>query len=351
MFDQRRSPNGFLQRFFTVKPGGIYQGKKVGMDIVRSGEAVATVITPGGALNMNKLDQFTAKEFEPPAYGEAVPFNVIDLLARMAGADPFDAATRPYTAQLMAYMVRGYGLINDKIIRGVELQAAQILQNGQLSLTDKNGVVRYTLDFRPKAELYPTATTPWGTAGYDVLADLEALGAAIRANGKVTPNVVILGSRAARDAKDDPKIQAQLNNRRYETGIIAPEIGADSGATRIGRVVAGDYEYELWSYPETYDHEQTGVPTKYVGDDRAIMLSTNTRLDRTSAVVPLPLGPDPRVASIMPGRMTSAARGGNFDVTPNLYCTPNGKEVVGELESRTLLVPAQIDGFGCLRTR
>ena len=54
------------------------------------------------------------------------------------------------------------------------------------------------------------------------------------------------------------------------------------------------------------------------------------------------------MASIMPGRMVSSEEG--FDVTPNLYCTPNGKQIMGELESRPLLVPVQIDGFGCLDT-
>jgi hypothetical protein len=50
----------------------------------------------------------------------------------------------------------------------------------------------------------------------------------------------------------------------------------------------------------------------------------------------------------MPGRLMDT--GGNIDMTPNLYCTPNGKQIMAELESRPLLIPVQIDGFGCLDT-
>jgi hypothetical protein len=78
------------------------------------------------------------------------------------------------------------------------------------------------------------------------------------------------------------------------------------------------------------------------------VLSDQTRLDFTTARVPLPLGPDPRVANIMPGRLMDV--GANLDMTPNLYCTPNGKQIMAEVESRPLLVPVQIDGFGCLTT-
>jgi hypothetical protein len=350
MFEQRRSPNMFLQRFFTLKPGGASNSKMVALDIQRFGEAVAVVVARGSGVNFNDLDIFTTKEFEPPQYGEGVSFDVNDLLERMVGVDPFSAAARPYAAQLMAYMVKGYSVINDKIVRGVELQAAQILQTGKLSLTDKDDAVRFDLDFKPKATHFPTVGTNWSNGASDKINDLGSLAEVIRKDGKVEPDVIILGRSALRNLLKDTSVKEFLDNRRYEVGTIAPQISARSGATRYGRITVDTYEFELWTYPDTYDHPNTGAPTKYIADDKVVMLSTQTRLDRVSARVPHPIGPDPRIASIMPGRLTSTAAGGNFDVTPNLYCTPNGKQVIGELESRTLLLPVQIDGFGCLDT-
>lgn len=347
VFRQSRRPNGFLQRLFTVKPGGIYNGTKVAIDVQRTGEAVAIVVKQGAGPRLNDADVFTTKEFEPPAYGEAVPFNVNDLLQRMAGVDPMTAAYQDYAGQLLAYFINSFGLIDDKIVRGVELQASQILQTGTLDLKDENGVTLYSLDFKPKATHFPTAGTAWDQAGSTKLDDLKALAKVIRADGKVNPDRLIMGDAALSEFLKDEEVQKALDNRRIDVGEIAPEM-ADSGATFYGHVWIGAYRFQIWTYPDTYTDPQTELPVEYVDEGNVIMLSTRTRLDRTSARVPLPLGPDPRVASLLPGRVSSRENG--IDVTPNVYCTPNGKQIMGELESRTLLIPVQIDGFGCLDT-
>jgi len=348
LFTQMRSPNAFLSRLFTIKPGGVYNGKKVAIDIQRFDEDVAIAITKCTGPNLNDIDEFTTKEFTPPAYGEAFPVDVCELLERMAGVDPYTAAYTEYAAQLMAIMAKGFMLIDDKIKRAVELQASQILQTGTLTLTNAAGDTVYTLDFKPKATHFPTTGTSWSTvATADPLGDLEALAAVIRSDGKLDPNMLIMGSVALKNFLANTAVQNVLDNRRIDIGAIRPEM-ADSGATFYGYVWVGTYRFEIWTYPDTFKDPQTGNPVKYIADDKVVMLSDRTRLDMTSARVPLPLGPDPRVAGLLPDRMSSRENG--FDVTPNLYASNNGKQIFGELESRPLLVPVQIDGFGCLDT-
>lgn len=349
LFSQMRSPNGFLSRFFTIKPGGIYNGDKVAIDVQRFGEDVAIAIKKCTGPNLNDFDQFTTKEFTPPAYGEAFPLDVCDLLNRMAGVDPYTAAYTEYAGQLVSMMAQGFTLIDDKIKRAVELQAAQILQTGKLTLTDEAGNTVYELDFKPKATHFPNAGTAWGTSGATPLEDLASLAKVIRADGKVNPDVLIMGESALTKFLANDDVKAQADNRRYEVAEIMPEF-ADSGATYYGHYWIGNYRFSLWSYPDTYEDPQTGDPTEYIGKDMVVMLSSKTRLDMTSARVPLPLGPDPRVAGLLPGRMSSRAAGANFDVTPNVYATTNGKQIMGELESRPLLVPVQIDGYGAIDT-
>lgn len=347
LFRQMRSSANFLSRLFTIKPGGIYKGAKVAIDIQRFGEDVAIVVRKCTGPNLNDFDIFTTKEFTPPEYGEAFPLDVCDLLTRMAGVDPFSAEGVEYQAQMVAHMAQGFVLIDDKIKRAVELQASQILQTGTLVLTDENGDTRYELDFQPKATHFPTVTIDWDQATSTKLADLESLAGVIRADGKVDPDMLIMGAEALRNFLADTDVQAQLDNRRMTLGEIAPQF-VDSGATFYGSVWVGTYMFSIFAYPETFTDPQAGTPTKYIEDDKVVMLSSRTRLDMTAAEVPLPLGPDPRVAGLLPGRMTSREDG--FDVTPNVYATPNGKQIMGELESRPLLVPVQIDGFGCLDT-
>ena len=170
----------------------------------------------------------------------------------------------------------------------------------------------------------------------------------IRSDGKIDPDMLIMGATALNNFLDNAKVQARLDNRRISIGEIRPSM-VDSGATFYDHIWVGSYRFEIWTYPDTFADPQTGNPTKYVADDKVIMLSSRTRLDMTSARVPLPIAPDPRVAGLLPGRMSS--REASFDVTPNVYATPNGKQIMGELESRPLLIPVQIDGFGCLDTQ
>jgi len=347
MYSEERSPNLFLTRHFSLKVGGIYHGKKVAIDIQRFDEDVAVVVTECTGPNLNDFDRYTTKEFIPPAYGEAFPLDVCELLDRMAGVDPFTAAYQGYAQDLVSKMALGFLLIDDKIKRAVELQASQILQTGQLSLINKKGAVAYTLDFKPKATHFPTVSVSWSGATSTKLADLESLANVIRADGKIDSDQLIFGATALRHFIQDDEVKEALDNRRYEIGEVRPEF-RDSGATFYGFIWVGTYKFEMWAYPETYKHPSTGTVTKYVGTDNVIMKSSKTRLDITSAKVPLPLGPDPRVASLLPGRMSSTDAG--FDVTPNVYPTTNGKQIMGELESRPLLIPVHIDGFGCLDT-
>jgi hypothetical protein len=348
-FIQRRSPNGFLQSLFTIKPGNIYNGKKVSIDIQRFGEQIALVVEHGTGPRLNDLDIFTTKEFTPPQYGEALPFDVEDLVERMVGVDPFTAAYTEYSSQLLAYMITGFAAIDDKIKRAVELQASQILTTGKLDLKDDAGATLYSLDFQPKATHFVTTGTSWGPGVGDPIGDLQSLANVIRADGKVNPDRLIFGDGVAlREFLNNAEVQSLLDNRRFEMGEIAPQF-ANSGATFYGFIWIGAYKFEIWCNPEMYeDPENPGTLLPYVPGDKVIMLSSQTRLDRTSARVPLPLGPDPRVSGLLPGRVSSSDA--NFDVTPNMHCTPNGKQIMGELESRTLLIPVQIDGFGCLDT-
>lgn len=347
LFTQMRSPSNFLTRFFTLKPGGDYNGDKVTIDIERYDEDVAIAITKCTGPNLNDIDQFTTKEFKPPAYGEAFPLDVCELLNRMAGVDPYSAAYTSYASQLVSKMMKGFMLVDHKIQRAVELQASQIMQTGKLTLTNKTGSTVYELDFKPKATHFPTVSTSWSDPAADPLSDLEALAKVIRADGKVNPDILIMGETALRNFLENDAVQAVLDNRRIEVGEIMPQFN-DSGATMYGFIWIGNYRFSIWSYPDTYKDPQTGQPVEYIAPDKVVMTSSRTRMDMTFARVPLPLGPDPRVEGLLPGRVTSTAE--DFDVTPNVYATPNGKQVMGELESRPLLVPVQIDGFGCLDT-
>ena len=159
LFIHRRMPSPFLQSFFTMKPGNAYNGKTIELDIQRFGEDVAVAMKAGTESNINQMDLVTTKEFTPPAYGEAVPVDVNDLLARTAGVDPYTDAYNGFAAKLINKLNTAFQVIRDMITRAVEQQASQILQTGKLTLKNRGGDEVYVIDFKPKATHFPTVTT------------------------------------------------------------------------------------------------------------------------------------------------------------------------------------------------
>lgn len=346
-FLEERETKRFLSNFFTMKRGGSFSGTKVAIDVKRFGEDVATVVKRSTGPNLNDVDVYTTKEFTPPSYDEAIQFKMDDLLARGVGVDPFTAAYVDYMVALIDYMVTGFAQIDAKIQRAVEIQASQVLQTGKLDLKDKNGVTTYKLDYKPKAAHFPDVTVSWSSTSSTKEKDLLALAKVIRGDCGLNCNILIMGETALSEFINDSTIQALADNRRIELINISPSM-KESGATFYGVYKLGTYEFQLWAYPGTYKDPETGDTTEYVGTSNVIMLSDKTRLDMVASKVVQVFPPDPRVASLIPSRLVS--RDAGLDITPNVYLTPNGAEVMGELRTNPLLVPVQIDGFGTLNT-
>lgn len=340
LFSQSRAPTGFLTSLFQSRPGNRFSGEEVSFDVQRFDEEVAIAITPGSGPRQNKFDNFTNKKIVPPWYNEGMPLNVNDLLQRMAGHDPFSASYESYGADLVSKVNQGLGLLDAKIQRAMELQAAQVITEGTVTSVDENGDTIYTIDYNMKAAHKITAGTDWSNAAAGIITDLLTASGLVRTNGKARPGMALLGKDVVGYVLNNTEIKARLDNRRMELGTINPAYQA-SGAVYYGDLQVGPYRLELWTYPEEYKHPQTGNATPYIPDDYCVVMASNPRFDRVSAAVPLPIGPDPRVAKFLPGRLASD----QFDVTPNAYCSADGKTLQIDLESRTLMVPTQIDSF------
>ena len=109
---------------------------------------------------MNSEDLYTNKGFKPPIHKEAIPINSYDLIKRMPGDSPFKEPD--FRANVITRMFNGMTKVERKIRRSIEVQASQVLQTGQVTLTDYNGNALYTLDYKPKPSHFPTTGTSLG---------------------------------------------------------------------------------------------------------------------------------------------------------------------------------------------
>lgn len=339
----------FLTSFFTFRPENIKRGETVAYDVEREGRPVAVAVKRYRDGNKNDFTLFTNKELTPASYNEEAPLNMASLnQTRPFGEDPFTASSSiSYTASMVAYITKVFAMLLDMIRRGVEIQASQILQTGQLSLTDKNGVAEFDLDFFPKATHFPTVGTLWSVGGADPLADIRSLADVIVADGRVTPSILIFGSQAWSEFSQNAIVTANLDNRRVNEGTINPGMASRGGVFK-GTFATGVYNFEMWLYNGSFDEPNGGANTFYVDAEKVIMLSPETRLITAALEVVDPLPPNPQTAFMQPPQLDNFSEG--YSVKPKVYPTANGDAIIANLKSNILLIPVGIDEFGCLST-
>lgn len=345
VYDQMKSPTMFLSGFFSTPAVNFHNTEEVEIDIVRSEEDIATVITDmTTGSNVKTFDGFTNKSFLPPIYSEAAALNSFDLMKRNAGENPFQNPDFQASATLRA--MRQFRSLEAMVRRGVELQASQVLQTGVLTLTDKSGNAAYSLDYKPKATHFPTVGTSWASAAGDKLGDVDALAQVIRNDGLSDPDVLIFGDNAWKNFIEDDGVKALLDNRRMQLGDVRPE-GRGEGATFMGNIWIGSYRYEMWTYSGRYKHPATGVITRFLDVNNVIVMSSTGRLDLTFGSIPL-VGSGARALPGLPRRINLT--GGGFGMTTNSWITPSGENLFVSAGTRPLCIPTAIDTYGAIIT-
>lgn len=343
-------PVMFLTGFFQSPAVNFYNSEEVEIDIIRDDEDIAIVledISQGYRLNTNDL--YTNKSFKPPAYKEAVPINSFDLIKRMPGQDPFQ--NPDYRSAVITRMFSAMTLVERKIRRALELQAAQILQTGRLTLRDSAGNSLFTMNFSPKTTHFPTVTTAWTASGSTPLADLNSLAEVIRNDGLTDPDQLIMGIDAYNAFIEHQDVQDALDNRRMDRGAIVP-IENRGGANYRGTIDIGNYPFDIWTYGARYKDPQTNAKTQYIATDKVIMRASSGRMDATFGAIPnigQLVGAQNAAAALLPelpGRFSNQA--GGMDLFTNAWLTNDGEQLMAGIGARPLLIPTAIDTFGCL---
>jgi hypothetical protein len=348
MYRQDAPVPSFFSRMFVATARSMFNTDAIEIDIQRSGEKVAVVISDlSTGARFTSLDQFTNKEFKPPILGEGFVINKFQLLNRMGGDHPF--ASVEFQSKANQLVMENSREVEEMIRRHIELQCAQILQTGTLSLVDEKGNVAYVLDFKAKATHFPTSAIAWDQAGATRLADLEALGDVNRVDGKRTSDQLIFGSAAWNNFINSDEVKEALDNRRISIGNVVG--GTDMGdGKNNGTLTIGPYQYELWTYDGRYDDPANNdVSTPYMDPAKVIVRSSSGRMDAAFGAVPSLVAPEQRVLKYLPPRLSVTGAGG-IDLYPNAWVTEDGSVLKASLQARPLMIPVAIDTYGCLDT-
>jgi len=347
MYREMRPTEMFLSNLFRAPRENYYNSQTIEIDIERSDESVAIVMTDlATGYNMFSEDQYTNKEFLAPVLKEASPLNAFDLIKRQSGQNPFQEPN--FVANAMRQTMKKMRKLEDRARRHIELQASQVLQTGTLSLIDNDGVVRYALDYKPKSTHFPTSGTTWGQTGSDESGDLISLANVIRGDGRMDPTVLIFGQTAFEVGMgENGNLRGRFETRRLDLGTISPFRPRAGGGQYRGVMDLGNYKFDVWTYNGRYDHPQTGANTQFVDPGKVICFTPGARLNATFGSIPRFAPIDPRVRPFIPARRI---RGDRMDLNVNGWISDDGEQLIVGVGTRPLLIPTAIDTYGCLTT-
>jgi hypothetical protein len=278
VYRERISPLAFLRSFFPTKESVT---KFVSIDVQRGSEKVAVDVQRGTEGNRNTFNKSTEKIFEPPYYKEFFDATQLDLYDKLFGLD--GEVDNEVLAQLIDDIADKYVMLTDKIERAYELQCAQVLETGIVTLN-----AGINIDFKRKAgSLVDNSGSTWATGTNDPLSHLEAGANFLRQTGKSQGGIVnvIMGSAAFSAFIANATVKARADIRNFSLDSIRLPQRNSVGAVLQGEVAGGSYAFRLWTYPEYYENS-SGVMTPYVNPKKVILLPETPRFKLAFAGVP-----------------------------------------------------------------
>lgn len=337
----------FLSSFFQSPQRNFFDTEEVEVDIKRGGRRIAIAvhdITSGARKNVSDL--FQNKKFKPPVLKESAPLTVEQVaFNREPGEDPFSDQRLNQRASAKAMMITSE--LEEMHRRTIELQAAQVLSGGVVTLVNQNNNTIYELDFQVRPTHHTTAATAWGSVGATPLGDIETIGKNIVTNGKSIPGILVFGSKAWNAFFNTPEVQEALNLRRANIVEVDPA-SRGMGAVAQGRIWIGQYQYEMWTYDGQYEDPVTGDTKYYLEEDQVLVLSKEARLDLVFGNVPRFGRSDREVLNFVPDRVSN--RSGGMDLILFAKMNDDKTAIDIEVDSRPLCVPTAIDTFGSIKT-
>lgn len=338
---------GFFTSFFNDVV--FHNSAKIDLDVRRDGARIAPVLTALGVGNHRvESRKITNNEFTPPVYGLEFSLSVYDAMKRQIGVDPY--ADVNFLRNVQEQFLLEMPSCELMIRRGVELQCAQVLKSGGLTLPDATGATGFTLDYLPKStHKYVGVSNDWDlSSGTTRLLDVRGTCNLVFNDSGLVPKYVIMGELAKEAFMGDAEVQNQI--LKTGTGIgeqVPPQIR--NGGAYHGRVSVGQFVCEIWTATGFYESYPSGTATKYLGDWDVIVLGENATLTLTYGGIPRAVPVDPRLAPLAIGRASSAES--RIDFNTNAWFSLDGTQLFGSVGARPLAIPKSIDAFASLNTK
>lgn len=289
VYQERIKPTDFLQSFF---PLDIVPTKTFSIEVERTGEKVAIDTVRGTEGNRNTFSRSTEKIYEPPFFREYLDYTELDLYDRVLGSQ--GNANAPLFLALANQGADRLGMIIDKIKRAKEIQCAQVLRSGIVTM--RYGVTG-SIDYKRKATSIVDVGADYFATNSDPFAVFEKGGNFLRQIGRQGDGTynAILGTDALRDLLANTKFTTRQNLFNMALDAVVAPAGTrnGAGATFHGTITCGTYKVQLWAYPQFYDLDNgdgTFTSTPYWDPKYVVMVPSKPRFKMVHCAVPMLIG-------------------------------------------------------------
>jgi hypothetical protein len=295
VYRERIAPTEFLQNLFPVVTVGT---KSTSIEVERFGEKVAIDVVRGTEGNRNTFSKSTEKIFEPPFFREYFDMTEMDLYDRVIGSQ--GNAQVPLFVQLVNESADRLGKLVDKIRRAKEIQCAQVLETGIVTM---NQGVTATINYARKATSFVDLVSTSGyftTGSNNPFTAFEAGCNFLRKVGRSADGVfnAIVGADVLTALLANSTFTTRQNLFNMALDQVQGPIRNGAGATFHGIITAGAYKVQLWAYPQFYDLATTDAngnvtgytSTPYWNPKKVVMMPINPRFKMVHCAVPQLIG-------------------------------------------------------------
>ncbi|MGR3177850.1 MAG: major capsid protein [Candidatus Anammoxibacter sp.] len=279
VYKETTRPTSFLRSFFRVVENDT---KLLSIEVMRGTEKIAVDVLRGTEGNRNDFSRSSEKIFEPPYFREYFDATDLDFYDRLFGAAGGQVDVLTFEGWLVK-VAEKLRLLQDKIERAYELQAAQVFSSGIVTLVNGDNI-----DFKRKAAslLVLGGGDLWSAAASDPISDLKVAAKFLRTAGKSTGGVVnaVFGELALDAFLTNPAVKERADIRNFKLDDITGPQREATGGVLHGRVTAGSWEVNIWTYPEFRD--LAGVSTPYIDDKEVFVIPLQPNFVHGFASVP-----------------------------------------------------------------
>lgn len=264
VYSQRRKPATFFRSMFTKV---ISDTLELSIEVQRGTQLIAVDVERGTEGNRNVFNRSTEKIFIPPYYKEFFNVTDIDLYDKLFMDTEVDAQV---VAKFIRTAAQKLSILQDKIERATEKMCADVLLTGIATLKSGDNI-----NYGRKAASLVDDGNYWTAGGTDPYDQIETDIQFIRDNGLVedTTFTIVIGKTAWRALLLNTAFKARQNffNLKLDE-VKPPQFQKVRGCVFMGYLTVGQYTANIFTYPDTYKHPDTGVITPYMDPKKYIIV-------------------------------------------------------------------------------